>query len=82
MKSIAFALVSLAISAVSVAAFAHPTVASPRPVVAAHELTINIRLAKPHVLIVLQRPTAVAAAGAAHERMYDRLVASTQPSSH
>jgi hypothetical protein len=82
MKSIVFALLSIGISAFSVAASADPTVASPRPVVTAHELTINIRLAKPQVLIVLQRPTAVAAASAAHDKMYERLVASTQPSTH
>jgi len=82
MKSIVFALVSLGIGAFAVAASADPTVAPARTAVTAHELTINIRLAKPQVLIVLQRPTAVAAASAAHDRMYERLVAPTQPSAH
>ncbi len=80
MKSIVFALVSLGIGLFSIAASADPSAAPPPAAVTAHELTINIRLAKPQVLIVLQRPTAVAAAGAAHDRMHERLVASTQPS--
>jgi hypothetical protein len=80
MKSIVVAMVTLCIGVVSVTASADPAVTTPRSVITAHSLTIDVRLAKPQVLVVLQRPTAVMAAGAAHERMHERMVAVTQPS--